>query len=278
VNKYLYIVFALILLSFLPIPAYADVVYGNDFAEANSDKTVRISGWGIFMVNSPTGSIITRERPDPGSGELTEYRNGQKIFIWATYANYGVCWGIEELNHSGRIPGWVLMDELLILYDRRDFELENKEKIYPYTGDLSVVKTAKEVVVWEWPGSDREKRVVNAEYLFVEDREGFWRIGGAYKDEEGREWVNIYSYSYWSRVLIEGWICLSDPENRDIPAFNPSPKPKKWDEPCGPSQAQVFMSCHTSPGGAKAWWHIFLLVGVFAAVWVGMRRRSRNCQ
>ena len=27
---------------------------------------------------------------------------------------------------------------------------------------------------------------------------------------------------------MKGWICLSDPQNTDIPSFNPAPAPAKW--------------------------------------------------
>ena len=27
---------------------------------------------------------------------------------------------------------------------------------------------------------------------------------------------------------VSGWICLDDPENNEVPAFNPAPKPIRW--------------------------------------------------
>src|SRR5215469_2087459 len=50
-----------------------------------------------------------------------------------------------------------------------------------------------------------------------------------YKDSEGREWGKVGYYAdVGGGSYVSGWVCLGDPGNSDIPAFNPAPKPKKW--------------------------------------------------
>ena len=67
-------------------------------------------------------------------------------------------------------------------------------------------------------------------------------IAYAYRDQQGRIWGFTYmSYShrsypspyidnrpYYVNRSLTGWVCLSDPSNGDIPAFNPAPLPTKW--------------------------------------------------
>jgi hypothetical protein len=46
-----------------------------------------------------------------------------------------------------------------------------------------------------------------------------------YTDPQGRVWGFI-GYLYGHRNI---WVCLSDPLNSDIPAFNPAPPPTPWE-------------------------------------------------
>jgi len=85
-----------------------------------------------------------------------------------------------------------------------------------YTGSYDAVLSANKLILWEWPGSDREKRI-------IENNETISKLANvvyAYKDKDGREWGKT---SY-----MEGWICLSDPENSKIPAFYLGSEPIHW--------------------------------------------------
>jgi hypothetical protein len=221
-----------------PLVAYADVIMGNEFAYKNADKTEAVGEryYGKrFVINSPLGYVIPKEEPGSekgipsGSGyrsgwgykdikepeyDVFVFKNGGVFYIEATYLHDGRYWGIMSPSHVYQPPGWVSMDELLVFYDRQDFEIVNKGTFYAYTGSYDAVISAKQLVEWQWPGSDKEKKIISdnipkyADVLF------------AYTDSKGREWGKT-SYS-------EGWICLSDPENNKIPSFNPAPKPTIW--------------------------------------------------
>ena len=238
--KHFCIAFIILFLFVSPLTAYADVVYGNEFFYKNDDsiKLIGESPYGErFIVNSPSGYVIPKEEPGSKKGVLIEsgyrgwedegmkeqdypifvFKNGQIIRIGGTFLHNGEYWGVIidliDLEHPF---GWVLMDELMMIYDRFAFELENRDNFYEYTGSYDAVLSAEKLVEWQWPGSDREKRIIENKDTISH----YAHVQYAYKDKDGREWGKTY-YS-------EGWICLSEPENNKIPAFYPAPEPITW--------------------------------------------------
>ena len=221
--------------------AYADVIFGNEFYSHNRDKTEYLDGWSWrqYVINSPTGYVFPETEPGSGFGVLTGrgyqgmwsgYRtmivksiggmymfdNGDVITIEAVYSHNGRYWGITRPNHMYQPSGWILMEEILVIYHSIDFFLEYFDTFYAYDGIYSSLLAANQLVVWQWPGSDREKYI-------IDDKENINSIATnvfyVYEDATGREWGCVGSYS---------WICLSDPANSNIPAFFPAPEPAKW--------------------------------------------------
>jgi len=237
--------FAAFLLFVSPLLVYADAVMGNEFQYKNRDKTEPLGDFGfgkVFVVNSPAGYIIPRKEPGSVEGISTNsgypsgwgnsqedlerakrdyfiFLNGEIIRVVAIYLHTGDYWGIMSPGHIYQPPGWVLMDDLLMIYQQDDFERENEDDFYAYTGSYDAVLSAKMLVQWEWPGSDREKRIVDIEDSF-RSIHSYADVHYAYMDQDGREWgKSVYSNK---------WICLTDPENRRIPAFYPAPDPVNW--------------------------------------------------
>jgi len=229
------IVFALLILLISPLTAYADVVFGNDFFYENQENTKEINT--RFIVNSPLGYVIPEEEPGSQGGISTEwgyrsgwgdedmkeqsgpvfvFQNGEIVIIDAILLHNGEYWGVMSPSHQIQPPGWIPMDELLIMYDHSDFEWENQRNFYQYTGRYDAVLKATKLVLWEWPGSDRERRI-------IEDKNTISKLANvlyAYQDKDGREWGKTSH--------LEGWICLSDPENNEIPAFYLGSEATKW--------------------------------------------------
>ena len=224
-----------------PGAVQADVVFGNEFYELNEDETEPAGKYGIklFVTNSPSGYVIPKEEPGSENGvstagfrykdfpgdidepenEVFVFENGNIFYLEATYLHDGEYWGIMSPTHAYQPPGWVLMDELLVVFDQEDFEFANKDSFYTYTGNYDAVLMAKKLVAWQWPGSDREKRIIDSEE-YKDAIPKYADVLFSYKDPQGREWGKS-KYS-------EAWICLSDPENSKIPAFYPAPSPAKW--------------------------------------------------
>jgi len=241
-SKRFFIILAVIFLLTPPLTVYADVVFSNAFLSKNKDKTEQLGNAysGIkFCVNSPLGYVIPRDEPGSKNGvSTTEYSyrgaspdgrndksytfsdivfvflNGETVYITNTFLYNGQYWGVMSPSHTYQPPGWILMDDLLLVYSRSDFETENENNFYSYTGNYDAVLSAEKLVEWQWPGSDQEKKII------YDNIPKYANVQFAYKDKDGREWGKT-TYDGW-------WICLNDPENDKIPAFNPSAKAAKW--------------------------------------------------
>ena len=225
----------------LPMAVRADTVMGNEFLHQNEDKAEPIGKEYLgrqFIVNSPEGFVIPKTEPgskqgvstersykgtSPGSrddkpytfaGDVFIFENGEMIRITHTFPHGGRYWGVMSYSHTYQPSGWIPMDELLVLYDGKDFEDQYEESFYAYDGDYATVFAAEKLVEWDWPGADTEKRIVEDRII---DRA---LVFYAYRDADGREWGKS-GYS-------GQWICLSDPEDRGIPAFNPSLQTAAW--------------------------------------------------
>lgn len=212
------------------LAAYADIYIGprglraNNFYRRNENKCVPL--YRSFYMNGKSGSVSVTE--NPGSGrETAVIENGEKLVIMFTYNHNGKLWGGTEGSRKHRITGWVPMDQLMLEYDDISFTEEHKNEFYPYTGDYEALKKVKEVVPWSWPGAGTKVENFRGFIVFSFNIE----FSDVYKDEQGRKWGKMtipqthpYLYSDRDQVI---WICISDPENNQIPAFNP-PRKIKW--------------------------------------------------
>jgi len=157
------------------------------------------------------------------------------------------------------------MDQLLVMYTCDDYNYEHKDEFYEYTGSYDAALTAEKLVVWEWPGSDRAKRILDYGSWIGENvnvRSNTFSDNGflvegicadyAYRDEAGREWGYVtitYTYSSWKKssyigdksASMKAWVCLSDPQNSNIASFFPAPAPTEW----VPNGSAEFTSKHS---------------------------------
>ena len=234
------IIFMLVCLFVPSVTVYADAIMGNDFFYENKQKAQKLERL-IFCVDSPDGYVFLKETPSWNgriltfpSGERPRYKNGTVIHMEHTYVVNDKYWGLPIIGHYIWDVGWIPMEYLRVMYVDEDFNNEHIDEFYTYTGSYNAVLNAKKLVIWKWPGSDREKLIVDTgEFTINTDSARY-----AYKDKEGREWGYVeikYSSSYagWygGRGVYQNeyaWICLSDPENSGISAFSPAPKPSKW--------------------------------------------------
>jgi hypothetical protein len=238
---------AVLLLASSPV-VYADVVMSNEFLYENADKVESLGNYGhrkLFVVNHPSGYVIPKKEPGSKDGIPTNlgyrggwgnspedleraendyfiFMNGEIIDIEAVYLHKGNYWGIMSPSHIYQPPGWVLMSELLVLYQQEDWEKENEEHFYTYTGSYDAILSAEKLVEWQWPGSDREKQIIYIEDLYRNDTFiDYANFLYAYTDVEGREWGKA--------DYFHGWFCLNDVgNNSNIPSFSPAKKPIKW--------------------------------------------------
>lgn len=227
--KRFFIIFTVVFMLTPSAELYADLVIGNDFLYQHEDETQKLDR-SRFCVNGPDGYVVSKIKPGSNEDVLTRqltYKNGEEIIMDYTYILEGEYWGVTSSSFTG-YPGWIPMDYLLAVYAPDDFRNEHEDDFYTYTGGYDAIFAAERLVLWQWPGSDREKRVFDDSRFILNDVESL----RAYKDKEGREWGYVrIEYKYEHEVYarqIESWICLSEPANSNIPSFYPSPEPVKW--------------------------------------------------
>ncbi|MCL1895674.1 MAG: hypothetical protein FWG03_03915 [Clostridiales bacterium] len=249
------IALAAVFLFALPLAAYADVVFGNDFLDKHRDKTEPVGR--SFIVDGPDGYVSVKVKPGSEKEEI-RIDNGAIVHIVAVYKHKGAYWGITPSNHAYYYCGWFPMDELLVYYDSADFAFEHSGEFYEYTGDFDKVLAAEGFYIWQWPGADREKINYINEYL----EPGALKTEYAWMDGEGNEWIYLLIWGGYSTHggysdAAEGWVCINDPQNGNIPAFNPAPEPSPWSPPDG--------SGTTGPGSSGSEPPLPLLIIIIAA-------------
>ena len=249
-----------------PLTARADILIepNNDFYSRNSGKCVYLGR--NFYANGKDGYISLKN--EPGSKkEAGTIENGNIVNIMFTYANDKM-WGVTEI-YSDFMPnigwganGWVLMDDLLLVYDYISFKEDYGHEFYPYEGGYGALYDAPAIALWSWPGSGVSTEKIDA-VLRGAVSEFHWPAAAyAYKDGEGREWC-FFNYLYARRNF---WVCVSDPGNEDIEAFNPPPKPELWEAKPGHTAGET--RSDTPPMPVLA---VILVAGVIAVTAVLIR-------
>ena len=215
-KRFIILLSACFLLSSLPA-VQADLLPPSGIVDPNR-KPINIDRF--FGIDDESDSVPVKI--EPGSEDVIVVpENGNLYHISPSYNYRGVSWGFTEQGISSRdwLNDWLPMNQLLLRYDHASFIEEYKDKFYPYVGNYEELKTAKRIVLWSWPGSGVMYGSYDAETI------GNIKISNAYMDKNGRQWVFADNVEYGDFVNV--WICLSDPSNEVIPAFNP-PRPMPW--------------------------------------------------
>lgn len=221
----------------------------DDFYIANKDKCVYLSR--SFYANGDGGYLSIKK--EPGSNkEVAEFKNGEILKISYTCGYNGEIWGIAEFPEPGNlewITGWIPMDQLVTVYDYISFEDDHGSEFYRYSGSVDMLFKPENIVFWKWPGSGEISWILQAEWRDPGSDEIFLIPSSAFVDSEGREW-GFFNDVYSNR---NSWVCLSDPSNLDIPAFNPAPKPvlkQPGEYPRGAADLIDTIPVDEQPGGA----------------------------
>jgi hypothetical protein len=206
--------FILLVIYFLFAPAaYADAIaeIRNDFLIQHKNECVYLGR--SFVASGAGGFVVVKEYPGSNKVEFN-IENGEVIYMNNSCLYKGEFWGFSK-----RYSGWVKIDgQLLVLYDYVAFEEGHLEDFYEYEGDYTEIEEAGAVEAWPWPGADSPLWTIDDLNI------SSFQVQHAYKDDHGREW-GFVPYLYGSPNI---WICLSDPLNKDIPAFDPAPQPIPW--------------------------------------------------
>ena len=118
----------------------------------------------------------------------------------------GAQWGVFLEQESG----WILMADVYLDYDSRQFREDHEEEIL--TGEEQVLAEGEKVVFWSYPCS--------GENWGTEELQQELKFSEFYTDSQERLWGNV-GYYMGSRDF---WICLSEPGNQEIPMEEEPPK------------------------------------------------------
>ena len=242
----------IIFASAFPPAAVADVITApdNDFYNRNYADCVALQR--SFYANGRNGSVSLKDKPG-SKNKVVEFENGAILFIMFTYNLNGEIWGVTEIWET-RKSGWVPMDDLLLVYDYISFDEDHQDELYTYSDVYDALQEIPDLIFWTWPGSGEIHHVLESSWRRGNtEHESIFLAGDkpAYKDKDGHEWVFV-QYLFGR---INAWICLGDPLNYDIPAFNPAPEPALWQ----PGDEQ-----HEPPGGLSLPLMIIILVAFLA--------------
>ena len=231
IKRYLSIcVLAITLMLMFPVIAYADYIWtpSDDFYDNNQNKCDNLGR--TFYANGVRGYVSVKKEPGSNS-EIGAITNGLKYYVYSTYDLGDERWGLIMPDAWSIAPpigvhtGWVLMDQLVLVYDNISFDEEHGNEFYVCSGDYAALFEVDELVFWRWPGSGEIAMVHDDPADRSREPARSWLAPtSAYMDSEGREWGKI-PYFYASRYM---WVCLSDPGNSDIPVFNPAPIPELY--------------------------------------------------
>lgn len=209
----------LLLVGIQPMEALADVIwepYEDDFYSTHYEECVHRSG--AFLTNGKNGYVTVYQSPE-SSREVAKIMNGESFSVSFTWQDEeGMDWGIIELSRyepkdgeslAGGVDfGWIPMDDMSKIYDGNDFLLEHQGEFAEYGGELDDYKVEQQLVVWSYPGSEKEiARLFPS--MFENDIPDYEHL---YTDEDGNRWTFI-GYYYGS---VRGWVCIDYPEAERI--------------------------------------------------------------
>ena len=218
VKKKLAALLALCLL--FPVQAGADVIVvpEGSFYQRHERECEPLSRW--YQANGEPGYASLCDQP--GGMVLANIENGTELYLTFSYSGRGQ-WGYTELDSSqegvvsaqpGGIYGWINLSTLRPCYDSIAFRERHAQEITPFSGDASAVFTAKRVYLWKYPGAPP------VEEAYLEDA-GDICFEDGYTDPSGLLWGRVGYYRGWRDI----WVCISDPENADLPVIAPEQPP-----------------------------------------------------
>ncbi len=211
------LIMCLAVLTMICLPVAADLIWepDDDFYRREAENCESLGR--NYTADGSGGSVDLFKSP-VSDKKVATVQNGNEFYVSFTYRDRdGEKWGIVQLD-SG-IAGWIPMNELAIVYDYISFEEEHKSEFRQWEGNYDGFKTGKEVVFWSYPGSG----IITRKDSDIDEK---FSISNVYTDSDGRDW-GFVRYYYGVR---NSWVCIDDPANDAIPAFNiqsntPLPEP-----------------------------------------------------
>ena len=203
-----------LLLCLLAAPAIrADAIIepeGDSFYSSHRDDVQYL--FRAYIANGADGYVSlyksplsTRVRENVANGTVLSC---SFLYTDAGGAAWGGVWGT-----GFSLRGWVRLDDCVVQPDYLSFDEAHQDDFVPYDSRFDdALRQGASLVLWTYPGSG----VVAAENIDAQWFDGNMaeHFSQCYVDADGRFWAYV-GYCYGVR---NSWLCLSDPENADIPA------------------------------------------------------------
>lgn len=224
----------------------ADVIWtpSDNFFEENYHECVHVGR--EYFANGSKGYVTIYESPR-SSKIVDQFENGNKFFVSFTYTlRKNSVWGVVQyerdgdrsvVSYSGGKTGWIPMKDLAVMYDHNSFVEDHADEFEKYTGGFDAHEYEGEILFWTYPGSGVVKSLVDMKD-WEDEQIDFSMV---YTDKAGRKWgfVNYF-------FANTGWVCMSDPTNRDLPAAEvdyddliPPAKPEKPEKSERPEDSEL---------------------------------------
>ena len=205
--------------------AFADIIWTpiDKYYMENYDECDYLGR--SYILNGESGSVTVRTSPN-GKTTVAVLPNGCEMYVsFTTSDNKGELWGVIQFSYDennepvqsydwsedeeGVYSGWVPMDSLVLVYDYESFYEEHSGEFYSFEGNANDY-AGMDLVAWNYPGGEPNESTMHV-YEYTGD--GMELVfTDCWTDENGLEWAAIGYYYGWRRI----WVCLSDPENRDL--------------------------------------------------------------
>ena len=200
----------LVTVLFIARPVQADIIWtpNDDFFNAHYEECEQLER--SYTANGEKGYIAIKKNPN-SKETVANKENGTEFYVSFTYTDEkDRVWGVVEYDDS---TGWILMEELVVIYDDVSFLEEHKNEFQAYQGEFDdYVPEEEPVQFYQYPGS-------GASISAMQIKEDKPEISYTYKDSEDRLWGYVNYY-----FKHRGWICFNDPTNASIPGSKVLPQ------------------------------------------------------
>lgn len=177
------------------IPACADLIWepNDEFYEVHREECCEVKR--VYKVSGGSGSVELLDAPN--GTVIQELHNGEHIWIYYSWSDGAVTWGYLEAGSDQK--GWVRMEDMLLMYDGREFMQDHKEEIESVSSFVKV--EFQSVKLFRYPNGPEEDAIM---FDDLDEEVSFSTI---YTDDAGLQW------GYVSRLHgeREKWICIDEP-------------------------------------------------------------------